>query len=120
MAGFYAFKIDQGASTSRVLTWQDENGNPIDLTGFSASMQIRETKGLTNPVLLTLDDGANGGIVLGTTDGTITVNVTYEQTVALGNSIPRGYYDLLLVNGLDRKRLIEGPVLLDEETTDLP
>ncbi len=123
MAGFYTFKIDQGAATSRALTWQDQNGVPIDLTGFNAKMQIRASKGITDPVLLTLDNGINGGIVLGTegnfTTGLITITITPAQTTALGQAIERGYYDLVLTRAQDVKRLVEGPILLDLETTVL-
>lgn len=42
-AGIYDIIIEQGADWRLVLTWKDEAGNALDLTGYKARMQVRET-----------------------------------------------------------------------------
>lgn len=39
-AGIYNFTIEQGASFALEVEYTDSNGDPIDLTGFFAEMQI--------------------------------------------------------------------------------
>lgn len=42
-AGIYDIIIEQGADWRLVLTWKDEAGAPVNLTGYTARMQVRET-----------------------------------------------------------------------------
>jgi len=40
-AAKYSFVIEQGATLEFQLDWTDDSGNPIDLTGMHARMQVR-------------------------------------------------------------------------------
>ena len=40
-AGRYLLTIEQGATTDLLLEYKDSNGNPVDLSGYTARMQIR-------------------------------------------------------------------------------
>ena len=62
-AGIYNFTIDQGAQYTTQIIWADSSGNPIDLTGYTASMQLREQAASPNPAALTLTS-SNGGITI--------------------------------------------------------
>jgi hypothetical protein len=101
---------------------------PDDFTGCTARMQVRKTYPLDDgsiPVLMeaTTEDG---GITLGTTDGTVAIVFTDTKTDLLqddtGKAIVKGKYDLEVVypSG-DVVRLVEGIWTNDPNVTrDLP
>lgn len=121
--------VDQGTTFSYPFQWtqpaRDAEGNviygadglplpgtPIDITGYSARMQIK--KNLGGDVYATLTS-ANGGIVLGTTDGQVTIFLTDVQTSALPGS---GVYDLEMVSPTGWvTRILQGKVRLSREVT---
>lgn len=112
--GSYSFTIYQGATFSRVLTWKDEAGTLINLTGFTARMHIRTSKDAAAPfVTLTTE---NGGITLGGALGTITLAIAAAATAILSEE--SGVYDLELVSGTGVvTRLLEGAVTVSKEVT---
>jgi hypothetical protein len=100
-------KIEQGATFRQKFTWKDAKGKPVNLTGYTAKLQVRDSAGATT-VLLELTT-ENVGIVLGGTAGTIELMQTDEQTAAL--TFLKGVYDLLLLAADGTAlRLIEGSV----------
>jgi hypothetical protein len=111
-AGLYNLYIEKGATYNRVLTWNDKDGNPINLTGFSARLHIRKTKG-SDTTILSLSIGS--GITLGGSNGTISILVAASVTAAIEESA--GVYDLELVNGSEVTRLLEGTVTFSPEVT---
>lgn len=113
-AGTYDIYFEQGATFNRVLTWQDPSGTPINLTSYSARMQVRTRKSATD-VLLSLTT-ANGRITLGGIAGTIALNVDAVTSAAMsaGNFV----YDLELVSaGGEVTRLLEGEFICSAEVT---
>ena len=92
----------QGADFDYALTWS-VNGSPVNLTAYTARMQVRKTPGAATPVL-SLTNGS--GITLGGSAGTVLVAATAAQT----DTIPAGgyKYDLELVNGSSVTRLASG------------
>lgn len=113
--GKYNLYVYRGATFSRVITWKDESGALIDLTGFTARLQMRETVESSTPFLTLTTE--NGGITLGDTAGTITLQATADATSAIVAT--SGVYDLELVagNGITVTRLIEGLVFISPEVT---
>lgn len=111
-AGKYTLKIEQGAYKSLSLTYKDATGTPIDLTGYTARMQIRGyAESTTAWVSLT----SASGITLGTTDGAIDIELTSTQTSAIPDS---GFYDIELVAPSGEvNRILEGAVKLSKEIT---
>lgn len=91
-----------------------DNGKPVDLTGFTARMQIRRNIADASAVLdLTT---ANGGITLGGAAGTIRILATATATAAL--TISAGFYDLELIDGAGAVlRLLQGTVTVSKEVT---
>lgn len=87
----------------------------VDLSSYSARMQIRERKDSADILLeLTTD---NGRLLLGT-EGAITFNVEADDTAAL--DFDCAVYDLELIEPLPSTkviRLIEGEITLSKEVT---
>jgi hypothetical protein len=112
--GTYDFTIYQGATFLRVLTWKDEANALVNLTGYTARMQIRSNKDSADPtVTLTTE---NGGIALGGAAGTITLTITATDSAAITES--EGVYDLELVSsGGVVTRLLQGAVEINKEVT---
>jgi len=100
----YDITADQGATYSIVITYKDNNGNPINLTGYTARMQLRASY-TTAVASLTLTT-ENGRISLGGALGTITLNIdaTTMETLEAKTYV----YDLELINGSTVIRLIQG------------
>jgi len=111
-AGKHNFYCEQGATFSSVLTWKDENGNPINVTGYAAQMQVR-SKPCTDAIL-TLSN-TNGKIALGGALGTITLTLAASETDDLK---PGTYiYDLEMSQSGTVTRLIEGSFTVSPEVT---
>ncbi len=113
MAGTHDIVCDQGATFSRVFTWQDSVGLPVNLTGYTARMQVRATIDAASTLLSFTTE--NGGITLGAAAGTITVTATAATTAAV--SAGCYVYDLELINGATVYRLVQGQFTVDGEVT---
>lgn len=74
LAATYGFTADKGATFTQVIKWKDANKNLINLSGYTASMVIRE-KTTAASTVLTLST-TNSRISLGDADGTITLTVS--------------------------------------------
>lgn len=102
----------QGSTFRRTLTWKT-GVTPINLTGYSARMQVRETHA-SSTIVVSITSGS--GITLGGSAGTIEL---YLSNITTAN-IRSGFYvyDLEVVasNG-DVSRLIEGKFEVTPEVT---
>lgn len=105
--------IPQGASFSRVIRWKADGAN-VNLSGFSARMQIRPTAAsATTTLSLTTE---NGRIALGGTAGTITLTISATDTAAI--TAGRYVYDLELASaGGIVTRLLQGIVTVSANVT---
>lgn len=123
-AGKYSFVIEQGATFQRELLYKDSAGNPIDLTNYSARMQIRPAPG--SPTLfITLSSslspdgtGLNLQGLSGTnplTSGSIGMIISAASSSLL--TFDEASYDLELYSGSFVNRLLEGKVKLSKEVT---
>ena len=90
-AGIYNFLMDIGSTYTVQLVYNDPNGDPIDLTGYTAKMQLRLKYGATTAAL-TLTTGG-GGIVIDGPNGTINITATDEQTLIQDLSIQSEHLD---------------------------
>lgn len=114
-AANYDILIEQGATFKLMLRWKDSEGDPIDLTGYAARMQVRPFV-LSDEVLLSLTDDSDGGITLGGVEGTIEIEAEADQTELIGSR--KGVYDLELVTPQDDViRLVQGTVQISPEVT---
>lgn len=113
-AAIHNILIEQGSTFKLNLTWKDSDDVPVDLTGYSARMQVRPTVE-SSDVLLNLNT-ANGSIVLGGDAGTIAVTAAATQTEKITGR--RAVYDLEVEasNGVVT-RLLQGAVAISLEVT---
>lgn len=74
-AGYQDLYADQGATYQLVVTYKNPAGTPINLTGYSARMQVRQNVNSTTAELDLSSTGGNPKIVLGGALGTITITV---------------------------------------------
>ncbi len=88
--GSYNIRIPQNGTYLDQLTYKDSSGNVVDLTGFTARMQVVDSS--NNPVIL-LSTG-NGLITLGNASPNIvlTIPLATLETLTCAN----GRYDLVL------------------------
>lgn len=110
-AGKYNINAYQGATYSLSLTWE-LGGTAVDLTGYSAAMQVRES---VNSATAILDLSSASEITLGGTAGTIAIEVPAST---MGSATPGRYlYDLELDSGSTVTRLLEGAFQILPEVT---
>ncbi len=106
--------IYQGATFKRRLRWMDAARQPIDLTGCTARMQIREEVEAT-AVLLGLTT-ENARIALGGATGTVDLTISAADTAAISWSA--GVWDLEIVHpGGAVTRLAQGSCVVSPEVT---
>jgi hypothetical protein len=112
-AGIYNATIDQGATWSVTVTYTDSNGTPINLTGYTAAMQVRQQYSSADADLTLTSP--SGGIVITPLTGVIVITMTATQTAAL----EEGYYvyDVELTSGSYKDRLIQGQLTVAPEVT---
>jgi hypothetical protein len=110
--GDYNIKCPQGATFDKTFTIT-VNGSPMNLTGYTAAMQVRETYDSTS-TLLSLTNGS--GITLGGTAGTIAVLVASTATAAIADGFYS--YDLEITSGGGvTDRLLQGKFVVTPQVT---
>jgi hypothetical protein len=114
MANRYNLEINQGATFSLTATWKDSTGAAINLTGYTARLQVRENYASTTTIVSLT---SSSGITLGGAAGTVTIIITASATSAL--IAPwAGVYDLELVDASGVvTRLLEGAATVSPEVT---
>ena len=114
MAGQKNFEVDQNATFTFIVEYKDNNGLPIDLTGSTAKMQVRDTKGGAK-LAFTLTTPA-GGITIDGPNGKLTIKMTPTQTNKL--FYPKSSYDIMLTDSnLNKTKLLEGFLTLSRSVT---
>jgi hypothetical protein len=112
-AATYNFTIERGATFQTTFTCRDSAGALIDLTGYSARMQIRQHRRSAEKFV---DLTQASGLTLGGALGTIAVVISDTVTAAL--LISSGVYDLEIESGSGvTTRIVEGEVTVSGEVT---
>jgi len=113
IAGIYNITMDQGAQWTLTVVYDNNNGTPFDLTGYTARMQVRPKFGADNAVL-TLSSPSSG-IVITPLTGTLNLTATTAQT----GDIDGGFYvyDLEISSGGVVTRLMQGSVTVRDQVT---
>jgi hypothetical protein len=107
----YNITAYQGATYDLALTYAI-GGTAVNLTGYTAAMQVRENAN-SSATILSVTSGS--GITLGGTAGTIGVSVSAST---MGSATPGFYvYDLELNSGSQVTRLIQGKFAIQAEVT---
>lgn len=100
--------IDQGATYNTTVTLTDNDGNAINLTGYSGAAQMR--KSYTSSTAYSFD------VLIGDSSGTITLSMSANTTA----SIPGGryLYDVELTDTSENiSRVFEGIVTVNPNIT---
>lgn len=104
--------IEQGATFCQKFVWKDSEGVAVDLSTYTARMQIR-TGCQTDALVVSLTSAS--GITLGA-DGSILIEI--DAVTTAGFDIVKGHYDLELVSSDDTvTRLVQGGVVISGEVT---
>lgn len=109
MAYRYDLKVEQGATFVVEIECQDEAGNPIDLTGYSAAAQIRRTHSSASP-------SAEFTPTIIPTLGRVSLALTASQTSGVTHSTGVWDCELTSPEGVVT-RLAEGKVSVSPEVT---
>lgn len=110
----YDIEIEAGATFRLPIIWKDGDGVAVNLTGYTARMQIRPVA--NSPTVLASLTTENGGITLGGSTGEITLFMAPADTAAITRA--RGVYDLELQSGSGEvTRLLKGCVTISPEVT---
>lgn len=113
-AASYDFEIEQGTTLLKPIVWKDSNGDPVNLTGYTAKMQIRKSASATD-VLLELST-SNSKLAIDASAGKVTMIFSSTTTAAIDWS--RGKYDLELTSSSGVvTRLLEGEITVSKEIT---
>lgn len=118
-AGRYDLVIEQGATFSRQVTWQNQDGSAVNLTGYSIAGKIRRKTSDNQPIIsftTAITDAANG---------IFTFSLTATQTASLpvnhGATAEKEYldcvYDIEATVGSTKYRVIEGLARISPEVT---
>lgn len=107
--------FEQGATFAMTVTWKSDAGTPVDLTGYTAKMQVRWNYSDTD-ALATFSTASNT-ITLGGAAGTI--SVLGPATMAGVTKPKYGVYDLELTHTASGRvvRLMQGRAFISPEVT---
>jgi hypothetical protein len=112
-APLHDLNVDQGATFKRRVIWRNEDSSAVDVTGYTARMQVRTGPEVSSYVLNLKDDA---GITVGTTDGSFLL----EATATKMQSVPAGslWYDLEVISPTGIvTRLLRGRFNVSREIT---
>jgi hypothetical protein len=114
MTAEYDITIRQGSTYRLPIIWKDSNGEPINLTGYVARMQVRP--GVCSPDVIVELTTANGRITLGGSTGTIDLEIPATVTAAITDGC--GVYDLELESSDGTvTAILAGAVTFEREVT---
>lgn len=112
-AATYVIRIEQGATYYKKFAWQNADTTPIDLTNFTAVLQIRPSVAATT--LIHELTTANSEIVLGGAEGTIELTVSASATRVFTFKTATYALELTSPGGITT-RLLQGTVTLSPST----
>jgi hypothetical protein len=113
MAVQYIVEIDQGADWFFNVTYENPAGTPVNITSYTAALQLRSLPESTTAVL-SLATGS--GITITGASGLVAVHATATQTGAIiaGDY----YYDLEITSPQNVvTRLVQGQALVNPQVT---
>jgi hypothetical protein len=109
--------LPQGATFIYEVTYKDPDTDlPINLTGYSARMQIREKVDSTTTLYSALSTGVSPAIVITAGSGLVVLTIPATTTAAF--TFKKAVFDLEIQSTAGVvTRLVKGTILLDKEVT---
>ncbi len=116
MAVSYNVTIDQGANWFLNINYDNPDGTPINLAGYSAALQMRSLPE-TPTAVLSLSSSAGGGITITAATGLVAITATATQTRAIDEGTY--YYDCEITDTFTGvvTRLVQGQAVVTPEVT---
>lgn len=105
-AANYNFTLEQGVPLSKTILLKNSDNSVKDLTGFSAVMQLRQYAG--HPTVVLELSTANSKVNINTATGAVSMIFSASDTSTL--SFLELAYDLVLVNGSQSFKALEGKI----------
>jgi hypothetical protein len=114
----YNTVIDQGADWFINFTYKQPNGSPVNITGYTAALQIR-TSPLARTAVLTLESPSSGITITGAS-GLLECHATAAQTATIVNG--KYAYDIEITAPITGvvTRLVQGTVEVSPQVTRTP
>lgn len=113
MAATYNTTIDQGADWFINFQYKQPDGNPVNISNYTAALQVR-TSPLAKTAVLTLELG--DGLTIDGPNGIVEAHATASQTAAITNG--KYSYDLEITsNSGIVTRLVQGTIEVSPQTT---
>jgi hypothetical protein len=125
-AGKYSFTIEQGSTLNLEVQYKDSAGIPVNLSGYSAKMQIKSGYADNSPTTyITLSSSLasdSTGLNLSGSNGTTplasgSIGIYISATSSSAFTFTDAIYDLELYNGATVTRILEGQVKIRKEVT---
>ena len=136
-AGKYSFTIEQGTTVDFEIQWTDSGSSKIDLEGYEAAMQIKDTYGGSSVLALTSSIGNNytavrqksgsaflsvsgsGACDTPTASGSLGIYIGHTHTIASSMPLDEYLYDIELTDTTTQKRsrLVEGTIFIAKAIT---
>lgn len=108
MATVQNIYIDQGTTFAMTVNVTDQNGDPKDLSEYTAAAQLRKSYYTSSKIDFTTDINLP-------TDGAVTISLTATQTSSL--KAGRYVYDIEIEGNDETLRILEGIVVVNPEVT---
>jgi hypothetical protein len=109
----YNISAEQGSDYLAAIAYTDDDGDIVNLSGYTSRMQVRKFTGSANAVLSLAN---TAGMTISASAGTITLSIPAEALKA----VPAGsyVYDLEIVSGAGVvTKLLQGTFDVDAEVT---
>jgi hypothetical protein len=104
------YKVTQGDNFPLQLTYKDPSGNPIDLTGFSVTLEVKDKPG--GKILSATCTIGDGITIPAPTTGVININISSAKTSVF--TLPRSAYQIQVTDQYGSKiTLLQGWFLVN-------
>jgi hypothetical protein len=113
MAGTYNMVLDQGSDKTYSLILSDENGTVLNLSGYTAKMQVRSDYKST----IVYDELTTENSRITITSALGKVDLVFPNATTELYTFKTGLYDLELYTGSTVKRILEGTFTVKPEVT---
>lgn len=120
-AGVYNTTVERGSTFQLTLTYKDASGTLVNLSTWTARMQVRETPASASPILTS--EGGSPTIAISTTNaatGILVFSIAPTNTTAISpTSLTSAFYDIEIqkTSTGEVRRVLQGKLTISPEIT---